>query len=89
MKQRKLIKFVKKINNLVHKNMNDIEKIIVSEGFLKKIQPVEEYISFKEHEDEEGNITYTLFGAPVLLSQMIVGEKCILETKDGQYIILE
>lgn len=76
------------MDSLVRRNMGDIKRIIVTEDFLHMLQQVEDQVDFQYHENEEGEESWTLFGAPVVLSSMITGEQCILEMNDGEFVIL-
>ena len=88
MTRRKLISNVNKMDLFVKTNLEDIKQIIVTEEFMKSLEPIEDQLDLKVWEDEDNVEHWMLFGAPVMMSRFIVGNKCVLEMKDGQFVVL-
>lgn len=86
---RKLIKNIKKIRIIIEKNKSTIKKIIVSEDFLDKIAqvPKEVVIDSKIDKETESEEMY-LYNIQAVVSRF-VKSGCILETYNGEYIVLK
>lgn len=82
------LKAANNLRSILINNSDDIERIIVSEAFMRKVVQYPDIIQIDVYFDEEyGNIPLML-GIPIVESETIT-KNAILEMKNGEYGIIK